>query len=305
LNLKQAMVLTAGMSTRMRPLTDDIPKILLPCMGKNLFERMLDFSTAQGITSVAMNVFHGRQALLEEIRKSTHKVSVAPFEESPIKGTGGGIAGMKPFIKDDHFAVINCDFLTETVIGKMLQFHEKQNALATLLLIPHPASGKYGTVEVDENQKIISFDPKKKQEEIFAGIHIMSREIFKHFPSDHEFCIIKNVYEPLIKKGAPIFGYSEPVAWYDLGEVALYHRSLLALSAAPLSWMKDIRPNSSWIGPGVKLTKDINYQNSIIEKGAQVEPGTNLQNTIVFPNTNVKKGSYQYAILTPTGTIQI
>lgn len=304
MDLKQAMILTAGMSTRMRPLTTHIPKILLPCIGKNLFERTLDFCQLQGITSVSMNVFHGREALLNEIAKSTHAVKVTPFNEEPIKGTGGGISGMQTFITDDHFAVINCDFITETVLRDMMKFHLREKALATLLLVPVPITGKYGTVEFNLEKKITSFHPRVPQRNIFAGIHIMSREIFKHFPSDHNFCIIEHVYKPLIEKGAPIFGYCKKVPWFDLGEVKLYHDALFSLLNKPLPWMKDIKLGKSWVDPSLKVPMEVSYLNVILEKGIQFEPGeSRLQDVIGFPNTSIKKGSYEHAILTPTDTI--
>lgn len=306
--LKQGMILSAGMSTRMRPLTTNIPKILLPCMGKNLFERMMDFTYLQGIKSVSMNVFHGREHLLKEISRweQNHmekSTTVTPFQEEPIRGTGGGIAGMQSFITDDHFTVINCDFLTETVLADMFKFHIREKALATLLLIPVPKTGKYGTVEINREKKITSFHPKTPQRNIFAGIHIISREIFKEMPSDHNFCIIENVYKPLIEKGAPIFGFCKDVPWYDLGEVKLYHDSLFSILKKPLSWMKDLKLDGSWISPDLQVPTEISFQRSIMEKGVTFEGECKLLDTIVFPNTVVKKGSYQHAILTPSDTI--
>lgn len=299
------MILTAGMSTRMRPLTTHIPKILLPCIGKNLFERMLDFAAIQCLSSVSMNVFHGKEPLLNEIMKSKHKVKVTPYQEEPIRGTGGGIAGMQSFIKDDHFAVINCDFLTETVLADMYKYHLQQNALATLLMIPVPKTGKYGTVEMDRFKKIKSFHPRVPQRNIFAGIHIISRELFKEMPTDHNFCIIENVYKPLIEKGAPIFGFQRPVAWYDLGEVKLYHDSLFQILNKPIPWMTDIKLGKSWADPSLNIPTNVSYLNSILEKGIEFEDECKLENSIVFPNTKIKKGSYQHVILTPTDTIQL
>lgn len=304
--LNQAMILTAGMSTRMRPLTANIPKILLPTIGKNLFTRMLDYAQAQHIQSVAMNLFHGKDYLYNEIDRSKHAIKVTPFEEGPIKGTGGGISGMQSFITDDHFAVINCDFLTEAILTDMFKFHMSRNALATLLLIPVPKTGKYGTVQVNRmDKKIMSFHPTVPQREIFAGIHIMSREIFKEMPTDHNFCIIENVYKPLIEKGAPIFAYQKNIAWHDLGEVKLYHDALFNLLKKPLPWMTDIKIGNSWIDPSVQIPPEVSYLNVILEKGVKFEGEGEgkIQDVIAFPNTTIKKGSYQHAILTPADTI--
>lgn len=303
--LLQAMILSAGMSTRMRPLTNEIPKILLPVLGKTHLQRNLDYLKTQGIQSVAMNLFHGKKLLSDEIKKLNSSTSVQTFDEEPIRGTGGGILGMKSFITSDHFAVINCDFVTDLDLSKMLDFHVKNEAMATLYLPQIPPKSKYGKVSVDEEKKIDSFSAKNSQY-FFGGIHIMSKKIFDHFPQEHTFCIIRNVYEPLLKQGERILGYKDHKArWLDLGEIHLYLKSILKLAEKPLKWMSDVSPSTSWIDDSVEMLGDVTSRNVVIEKNAEISEGTLIENAIVFPNTKVKTGEYHNVILTPSHQIQI
>ena len=299
----QAMILAAGLSTRMRPLTLEVPKVLLPVIGKSHLQRHLDYLQSQNISSVAMNLFHGKDLLKKEIKNVSDQIQT--FDEDPIRGTGGGILGMKSFVKSDHFVVMNCDFMTDVNLSKMFEFHIKNNALATLFLPLLPPKTKYSKVSLDSDKKIQSFKAKSSQN-FFGGIHIMSKKIFDHFPSDHNFCIIKNVYEPLIEKGEKILGFTDPKArWFDLGELHLYLRSLLSLVQKPLSWMTDVTPDSSWIHDSVELLGDVTSRNVIIEKNSRVEEGTLIENSIVFPGTRVKSNEYRNVILTPDHKVQI
>ena len=105
--IKQAMLLAAGLSTRMRPLTYDIPKPLVPFLGKRILDLTLDYLHHNGITEICTNVFHGREKYLSALKP----LNIRAFQERPnILGTGGGIKNMKSFITDDHFLVLNCDF---------------------------------------------------------------------------------------------------------------------------------------------------------------------------------------------------
>lgn len=303
--LSQVMILSAGMSTRMRPLTNELPKILLPVLGKTHLQRNLDYLQTQKMTSVSMNLFHGKKVLREEIKKIQSQIQISPFDEEPIRGTGGGILGMKSFVTSDHFVVMNCDFVTDLNLSKMFEFHLKNEALATLYLPQVPPKAKYGKVSVDEHHQIDSFTAKNSQY-FFGGIHIMSKKIFEYFPSDHNFCIIRNVYEPLLEKGEKILGYKDHQArWLDLGELHLYLKSILKLSEKPLSWMKDIRASTSWIDDSVEMLGDITSRNVVIEKNVEIAEGTLIENSIVFADTKVKTGEYHNMILTPFHKIQI
>src|ERR1043166_7816804 len=139
--IKQAMLLAAGLSTRMRPLTYDIPKPLVPFLGKRILDLTLDYLHHNGITEICTNVFHGREKYLSALKP----LNIRAFQERPnILGTGGGIKNMKSFITDDHFLVLNCDFLTDVDLQTAHIFHLKKEAIATMVLIQSPLQSKYG-----------------------------------------------------------------------------------------------------------------------------------------------------------------
>src|SRR5580765_4339646 len=152
--INQAMLLAAGLSTRMRPITNDIPKPLVPFLGKRLIDFTLEYLHRNGIQEICTNVFHGKEKYLAALKP----LQIRPFLEKPnILGTGGGIKNMKSFITDEHFLVTNCDFFAEVNLQTAFAFHLKKEAIATMILIASPLQEKYGSIGVDATGTIVQF----------------------------------------------------------------------------------------------------------------------------------------------------
>lgn len=245
MRVTQAMLLAAGLSTRLRPLTNDIPKPMLPFLGQTLLYWNLAYLKKNGIRSVAVNVHHGRERFLRLLSEA-QILPVTPFVETPIiLGTGGGIRNMKSFVTGETFAVVNCDFLTDIDLAEVYKFHKAKKAIATMVLIPHAGAKKYGSVGVDSSGKIVAFPygknerPSKKRG-LFSGIHIFDRKIFDEMPLERVFCINREVYAPLVEKGAPVYGFLRKARWYDIGEIELYEKAQRDLLRKPFPWMKSL-----------------------------------------------------------------
>ena len=234
------MLLAAGLSTRMRPLTNDIPKPLLPFLNRRLLDFTLGYLQKFGIDSVAINVHHGREPFLQAIRDYAGPLRLQPFlEKEKILGTGGGIKNMRPFVTDSTFLVTNCDFLTDADAGKAIDFHRRNSSIATMVLIDDPRSKLYGEVGVDDTGRIVEFPHGKrsdgaKRHGFFSGIHIFDRAIFDWMPDREVFCINRDVYAPLVERKGSVYGFVTPARWYDLGEIASYRQAQEELKTKPL-----------------------------------------------------------------------
>ena len=246
-SLKQSMILAAGLSTRLRPITDHLPKPLVPFHDGCILDFTMAYLAYHGITSASVNIHHAKEAFLRHLKAHPPRIDTATFVEDQILGTGGGILNMAPFIQDDHFAVVNCDFFTDADLKKAFSFHVENGALATMVLVSNADTEKYGWVEAGKQGRISHFsylDRSRKPIDnenrgVFSGIHIFSREIFKEMPSEKKFCIVRDVYTPLMKKEAPIYGYCTKARWLDVGEIKGYHDVQKELRENPLSWMKE------------------------------------------------------------------
>jgi|GEM_PF-5792126 len=223
----------------MRPLTNSLPKVLLPLGQKKIFEWTHNYLHKQGVQSLAVNMHHGLDSFQAYLKTQTFEINITPFIEKDILGTGGAIKNMKSFVTDDYFFVINCDIMTELNMQDMFAFHLEKKALATLF-IPDQGEKKYTPIFVDPNNQIrsiLSPTPGHIEAGIFGGISIFSKDIFKHLPREGHFCLVRDLLEPLCQKALPIFGFRASTRWYDTGELDLYHQTCEILESHPLNWM--------------------------------------------------------------------
>ncbi len=314
----QAMILAAGFSTRLRPLTTQVPKPLLPFLHRRLLDFVLEYLTQQGIRSVSVNVHHGRHPF-EQALHDNYAPKIEPYFESRIRGTGGGIKGMHPFVKTQTFFVLNSDFLTDIDLKKAIAFHKKRKALATLVLVESPEVEKYGPTGIDENDRIVSTPyatTPSHRSGVFTGIHILEKEIFDEMPDEDNFCIVRDVYVPLISKGAPVFGWLPQARWFDVGEMQAYVGHQFKLLQEPLDWMKpsfesfkriedqvflapdaEISDDAKIHGPAMICGKATIGPRSVLSGHVLVGPGckiaadSSLSHVIVFPGTDVRTRS--------------
>ena len=297
--MKQALLLAAGFSTRLLPLTEKIPKTMLPFLHESMFDFSYQYLKHYGITDLAINLHHGREACKSFLEEKQLK-NVTIFMEDKILGTGGGIKNMASAITDDTFCIINCDFVTTVDLQKAFAYHKEKKALATLVLVENKTN-KYANVETDSDQKITNFCKRDGNEKyFFSGIHILSKEIFNHMPNQDKFCIIQDVYQKLIEDKAPIYGMKSDAAWFDTGETKEYEETQLAcLPHISKSWAESTfytfekLENNIWTSYYAIIDDTVTLKentfighNCTIEKNCTIGPNVNLTNGI-----HVKEGT--------------
>jgi NDP-sugar pyrophosphorylase family protein len=315
------MILAAGLSTRLRPLTDSVPKPLLPFWHLRLLDFTLAYLGYSGIRMTAMNVHHGREPMLKALKGPGLAVPVRPFEEKVILGTGGGIRNMKAFVTDDTFAVVNCDFLTDVDLKEAMRFHESKQALATMVIVEDPQPKGYKPVGVDGEGRIVSFPYGKPPGGavsfgFFSGIHIFSRQIFAELPQKGIFDINQDVYARLIERKAPVFGFVSRCRWLDVGESDLYAKAQWNLLGRPFPWMDplmtDLRPKGlevlvaktatvsktavvtgpALVSPGARIDDGAFVgPYAVIGVGASVGSGARVEQSVVYPGADIPPGA--------------
>ena len=143
----KAMVLAAGQGTRLRPLTDHTPKALIPVAGRPMIEYSLLLLRHYGIRDIIINLHHLGDQI--ESYLGTGKqwgLEITYSKELELLDTGGGLLKAKPFLQEGTFIVINTDVLIDLSLSDLLAFHEKNRAVATLVLRPDPLADQYGSM---------------------------------------------------------------------------------------------------------------------------------------------------------------
>lgn len=220
LTMKKAMILAAGLGTRMQPITLTRPKALVEVKGISLLERNILYLKTAGIQDIVINVHHFAQQIQDFLAaKQNFGISIHISDESEaVLETGGGLLRAKPFLQgDSDFILMNVDMLTNLSLEKLADFHKnKGNALATLAVTERKSSRQLlfnaemqlkGWENTATNDIILLNEAKTDLKPLaFSGIHLISPRIFDYLQGDGKFSIINAYLE--LAKNHNIFGYN-------------------------------------------------------------------------------------------------
>jgi NDP-sugar pyrophosphorylase family protein len=213
------MVLAAGFGSRLRPLTDRVPKALIEVAGRPLIAYPLAVLREAGIREVLINLHHLGGQIRDALGDgSSYGMSIRYSEEHPILDTGGAIKKAESFLRDDTFVVINADTVIELRLEEVVAWHRDRRALATMVLRPDPQAARYGLIEIDPEQRVRRIlgrpaDARGQLEALmFTGVHVFEPRLFE-FMGDGRFGIIAATYPAMLAAGEPIFGYRFDGYW--------------------------------------------------------------------------------------------
>ena len=276
--IRKAMVLCAGLGTRLHPITHKIPKPIVEVLNiPNLFH-ILHLLKRVGVTEVIVNLFHLTDRMESFIsNQSNLGINFHFSKEGPLLGTGGGVKRAEAFLKDNDFILANCDFVTDLNLNPIIESHLSNKSMATMVLIQDERRQRlYSRVGMDENNILCSL-PKLEtkrptQSGIFTGIHILNPSILSML-EDRPSGINDTLYPHLMKeKPAAARGYLERSAfWYDTGDIdAIWYASmeLLRLVLNGNSLFKELNQSFQmnyheikkgiWLEDGAKLPSNLN-----------------------------------------------
>lgn len=188
----KAFLLAAGLGTRLRPLTDTIPKCLVPINEKPLLQYWIDLFEKHGIDEVCINLHHLSDQVVYFLQNNPSNIKWRLSYEETLLGSGGTIFSNKDFITDDEpFFICYADNLTNIDLSSMLDFHKNKEAEFTMALFHSSNPTECGIVTMDSNNFITSFEEKPKDPKsnlANAGIYVANSKIFQYNKENKEFC---------------------------------------------------------------------------------------------------------------------
>ena len=224
----KAMILAAGLGTRLRPLTNTMPKPLLPVAGTPLIVWNLLLLKRHGFREVIINLHHLGPMIEQALGNgSKYGLRIWYSQEPVILGTGGGIKQAEPYFSGEPVVILNGDTLVEIDLEALCAFHQQQQAVATLVLRPDPDAARWGVVEVDDGHRIVRItgrgrpEPANTQPRMFAGIHILQPRLLRDVPKGKESTII-DAYVAAIQRDEPVLGFDHSGYWSDVGTPERY-----------------------------------------------------------------------------------
>lgn len=309
----RAVILAAGLGTRMRPLTDKIAKPALPVLNEPLIVRTLTALKRAGVTEVMINLHHRPDTIKAAIPPGNLGLKIRYSREPAILGTGGALKKVRAWLGRDAFLLVNGDVIFDFDLKRLIESHKKTGALATLALKPNTDLKRYRPVISDRAGRILSIrgQPKghKGMVSLFASVHVLDPVILPRLPpgpSD----TVGDLYIPLLREGAHLQGVRQTGVWHDLGSPSGYLRAQIRLLAArggrrsavidpSVRLGKGARVIRSAIGAGCVVEPSARIDGSVIWEGALIESGASLRNCIVMSGARVAKGTYSSLILGP------
>lgn len=226
-----AMVLAAGLGTRLRPLTERIAKPALPILGSTLLEGNLLLLRRAGVDEVVVNAHHLPATVAAAAREAAERLGVRlhlSFEPD-VLGTGGGLANARPLLdRGEPFFLVNGDVLCDLDLRAAWQAHLQSGAAATLVLRPMPEGAGFASVETDAAGDVIRIAGQGRSDRpaagfwLFTGIHVLGPSIFEVLPEGFS-CVNRQGHVVRIARGDRVHGHVQPGGrWSDVGTPARY-----------------------------------------------------------------------------------
>lgn len=226
-NNMKAVIMAGGEGTRLRPLTCNRPKPMVPVAGKPVMEHIVSLLRNHGISNIAVTL----QYLPDHISDyfgdgSSFGMRMRYYIESKPLGTAGSVRNAGEFLNED-FLVISGDALTDIDLTKAVNFHKDKGSFVTLVLKRVDVPLEYGVVVTDRDGRIIRFLEKPSWGEVFSdtvntGIYILSPEIFNYYKKDQFFDFSRDLFPLLMKEKKIMYGYITDEYWCDIGDINAY-----------------------------------------------------------------------------------
>lgn len=314
--VKKAMIMAAGVGSRLDPLTQDVPKPLVPIanhpMMDILFERLIEIS----VNDVVANTHYKAEKIIERYKNNNLGINFNYINEKELSGTAGGVKKCQFFFdKGEDFLVLSADGLSNADLKAGIKAHKKSGAIATIGIkqiameeIPH-----FGVVVTDKKGFITGFQEKPSIKEaksdcINTGIYIFNYEIFNYIPENTFYDFAKNVFPDLLSKGIKINTFNVDEYWSDIGTIDQYIQSTKDFFEKKFSMKhseiieteqgKYIK-GKSYIAPSVYfighntigedciIGKNVVLQDCIIWNNVEIKDNLKLQNCIIASNSEI------------------
>jgi len=292
----KAVIMAGGAGTRLRPLTSNTPKPMLPVANRPMMEHILRLLKKHGFEDIVVTLAVNPQVITNYFGDgSEFGVSIAYATEETPMGTAGSVLNARDKL-DERFLVISGDVLTSTDLSKVVAFHEEKGALVTIGLKAMDNPLEFGIVITRDDGSIERFLEKPSWGEVFSdavntGVYVLEPEIFD-FIGEGEVDFSGDVFPALLEAEKPMFGYEMEGYWQDVGTLEAYtgaHRDVLDGTVEveiPGFRMED----GVWLGEGAEVHPDAEVKGpAVIGDYCQVEAGAELSEYTVL-GTNVRVG---------------
>jgi mannose-1-phosphate guanylyltransferase/mannose-1-phosphate guanylyltransferase/phosphomannomutase len=302
------MVLAAGLGTRLRPLTYEITKPMVPVLDRPVMEHIVELLSRHSFDQVIANLHYFPETIREYFGER-----ISYHYEQELLGTAGGVRACAEFFGDQPFLVISGDALTDIDLGALAARHARAGGIATLAVKRVADTSEYGVVLHDRDGRVTGFQEKPRAEEALSdlgncGIYMFDPTIFDYFPERPFADWAKDVFPTLLENDVPFYIHEVREYWNDVGSLSELRQGtfdalggelhlqiegeevspgVVVAGGSPLREDTQIE-GAAWIGHDVQIGAGVRLMGPLVlGDGASVGDRAQLRSSIVFPGTDV------------------
>lgn len=292
----KAVVMAGGEGSRLRPLTLNRPKPMLPVVNRPVLSHILHLLKRHGITDVVITL----QYLAAQIQdyfgdgKALGMNIDYVIEESPL-GTAGSVRNARPYLDDKPFLVISGDALTDFDLTQLMIYHRRRAALLTIALYHVPDPLEYGIINVQEDGRVVQFLEKPKwgavtSDTVNTGIYVVEPEVLQAIPPDRPTDWSQHIFPKMLAEGKEIYGHIADGYWCDIGALSEYQRACFDLlnGVLNLGELGEHIGGGIWTGGPVEVAADAQIFGPVyLGEEVQIKAGVEIHGPAVIRDFTV------------------
>jgi mannose-1-phosphate guanylyltransferase len=315
-NIK-AVILVGGPGTRLQPLTDSMPKSLVPVLNKPFIEHTFAYLKYYGVEDIILTLSYLPETIMDYFGDGSRAgVNLSYYIEKEPLGTAGAVKNAEERL-DNTFVVLNGDIFSDINLADVVAYHRMNSAVTTISLKWVDDPSAFGVVETDDTGRVRRFIEKPPTDEattnwINAGIYVLEPDVLKYVPTGTHYMVERGLFPYLVESSERVFGYPFKGYWMDTGTLEYYHSLncdlLLSKAGSPLCgnldvnqvyYDTDVDADSSAritppaiIGQGCRIGAWATITGPVvIGPGSVLEEGVSVENAVIWDNVKIGAGT--------------
>jgi NDP-sugar pyrophosphorylase family protein len=313
----RAMIMSAGVGSRLRPVTDLLPKPMAPIVNRPALYHILRLLHRHGLREVVINLHHLPEVIKDYLGDGGHLgMDIRYSFERDLLGTAGGVKKNADFLGEGTFLVMSGDALTDFDLTNLVAQHRRNGSIATMAVKEVADPTEFGVVVADDKGRVLGFQEKPTLEEARSrmcncGIYVFEPEIMSHIPEGQFDDFGKRLFPDLLKQGVPFHAHAASGYWNDVGNLREYLRGnadalagrvsveVPGVEVRPGVWVEEEHslPESLYIEPpmaigrGCKIGEGVVLEGpAVIGDGCVIEAGAHVARALLLPGSHVPAG---------------
>lgn len=299
----KAVIMAGGFGTRLRPVTCNIPKPMVPIANIPMMEHIVNLLKQYDFNKICSILYFQPEIITKYFGDGSDFGIEMEYQMATADyGTAGSVKNTENKLKDDTFIIISGDVLTDFDLSAAIKFHKEKKSMATMVLTRVTNPLEFGVVITEKDGKIVRFLEKPSWGEVFSdtintGIYILEPDIFKYIPAKTEFDFSKNLFPLMLEQKLPLYGYISEGYWKDVGnldELMLAQRNVLdgEVKISIPGERLNVIGRDVWVGANSNISPKVKFKGGvIIGDNCEIEDEVEIENSVLGDGCIIKKGA--------------